>query len=169
MDTYRMYESWGEYPETEERFGSVLGRNQAYIKMTVAKPDKSCFVSFYQHIRRFRIYGKDGELKRDVILDILPGQERPEVDDYLRFIHPISVHATDSYICCINLDMTTEEIENRKTTPNIQVFDWEGKPLTQYKLDCFINTFVVDEVANKIYGAFVEDEDHIYVFNLPRL
>ncbi len=163
------HESWGEYPETEERFGSVLGRNQAYIKTTVAKPDKSCFVSFYQHIRRFRIYGKDGELKRDVILDILPGQERPEVDDYLRFIHPISVYATDSYIYTLNLDMTTEEIENRKTTPNIQVFDWEGKPLTQYKLDCFINTFVVAEVANKIYGAFVEDEDHIYVFNLPRL
>ena len=163
------HESWGEYPETEERFGSVLGRNQAYIKMTVAKPDKSCFVSFYQHIRRFRIYGKDGELKRDVILDILPGQERPDVDDYLRFIHPISIYATDSYIYTLNMDMTTEEIENRKTTPNIQVFDWEGKPLTQYKLDCFINTFVVDEVANKIYGAFVEDEDHIYVFNLPRL
>ena len=115
------------------------------------------------------IYGKDGELKRDVILDILPGQERPDVDDYLRFIHPISIYATDSYIYTLNLDMTTEEIENRKTTPNIQVFDWEGKPLTQYKLDCFINTFVVDEVANKIYGAFVEDEDHIYVFNLPRL
>ena len=127
------HESWGEYPETEERFGSVLDRNQAYIKMTVAKPDKSCFVSFYQHIRRFRIYGKDGELKRDVILDILPGQERPEVDDYLRFIHPISVYATDSYIYTLNLDMTTEEIENRKTTPNIQVFDWEGKPLIQYK------------------------------------
>ena len=105
----------------------------------------------------------------NVILDILHGQERPEVDDYLRFIHPISVYATDSYIYTLNLDMTTEEIENRKTTPNIQVFDWEGKPLTQYKLDCFINTFVVDEVANKIYGAFVEDEDHIYVFNLPRL
>ncbi|UVV62136.1 TolB-like 6-bladed beta-propeller domain-containing protein [Bacteroides fragilis] len=68
------HESWGEYPETEERFGSVLDRNQAYIKMTVAKPDKSCFVSFYQHIRRFRIYGKDGELKRDVILDILQGK-----------------------------------------------------------------------------------------------
>ena len=137
--------------------------------MTVAKPDKSCFVSFYQHIRRFRIYGKDGELKRDVILDILPGQERPEVDDYLRFIHPISVYATDSYIYTLNLDMTTEEIENRKTTPNIQVFDWEGKPLTQYKLDCFINTFVVDEVANKIYGVFVEDEDHIYVFKFMRV
>ena len=124
--------------------------------MTVAKPDKSCFVSFYQHIRRFRIYGKDGELKRDVILDILPGQERPEVDDYLRFIHPISVYATDSYIYTLNLDMTTEEIENRKTTPNIQVFDWEGKPLTQYKLDCFINTFVVDEVANKIYELLLK-------------
>ena len=45
------HESWGEYPETEERFGSVLGRNQAYIKMTVAKPDKSCFVSVsYTHL-----------------------------------------------------------------------------------------------------------------------
>ena len=143
--------------------------NEKEFRFLYPKPDKSCFVSFYQHIRRFRIYGKDGELKRDVILDILPGQERPEVDDYLRFIHPISVYATDSYIYTLNLDMTTEEIENRKTTPNIQVFDWEGKPLTQYKLDCFINTFVVDEVANKIYGAFVEDEDHIYVFNLPRL
>lgn len=160
---------WGEYPETEERFGSVLGRNQAYIKMTVAKPDKSCFVSFYQHIRRFRIYGQDGKLKRDVILDLFPGQECPEVDDNMRLIHPICVYTTDNYIYTLNLDMTTEDVEDRKTTPNIQVFDWEGKPLIQYKLDCFINTFAVDEVAHKIYGVFVEDEDHIYVFNLPQL
>ena len=163
------HESWGEYPETEERFGSVLGRNQAYIKMTVAKPDKSCFVSFYQHIRRFRIYGQDGKLKRDVILDLFPGQECPEVDDNMRLIHPICVYTTDNYIYTLNLDMTTEDVEDRKTTPNIQVFDWEGKPLIQYKLDCFINTFAVDEVAHKIYGVFVEDEDHIYVFNLPQL
>ncbi len=60
--------------------------------------------------------------------------------------------------------MTTEEIENRKTTPNIQVFDWEGKPLTQYKLDCFINTFVVDEVCKiRFMELFVEDEDHICI------
>ena len=163
------HKSWGEYPETEERFGSVLGRNQAYIKMTVAKPDKSCFVSFYQHIRRFRIYGQDGKLKRDVILDLFPGQECPEVDDNMRLIHPICVYTTDNYIYTLNLDMTTEDVEDRKTTPNIQVFDWEGKPLIQYKLDCFINTFAVDEVAHKIYGVFVEDEDHIYVFNLPQL
>ena len=137
--------------------------------MTVAKPDKNCFVSFYQHIRRFRIYGQDGKLKRDVILDLFPGQECPEVDDNMRLIHPICVYTTDNYIYSLNLDMTTEDVEDRKTTPNIQVFDWEGKPLIQYKLDCFINTFAVDEVAHKIYGVFVEDEDHIYVFNLPQL
>ena len=78
-------------------------------------PDKSCFVSFYQHIRRFRIYGQDGKLKRDVILDLFPGQECPEVDDNMRLIHPICVYTTDNYIYTLNLDMTTEDVEDINT------------------------------------------------------
>ena len=80
---------------------------------------------------------KRQELKRDVILDILPGQERPEVDDYLRFIHPISVYATDSYIYTLNLDMTTEEMcirDRGKENVDFRIKD------TEYKIVAYVDS-----------------------------
>ena len=36
----------------------------------------------------------------------------------------------------------------------------------KYDLDVFINAFIVDESASKLYGVFVEDDNHIYEVNL---
>lgn len=161
------YEESGEYPEgVEPRFKDALARNQAYNSLLVAKPDGSRVAVFYQHLRRYRVYGADGGLETDNSLDILPCQEHPDVDDENRYIHPISLYATDRYIYALNLDMTADEIGGKVRNPNIQVFDWEGRPLRQYQLDCYISSFVVDEPNSLVYGVFVEDENHIYRFKL---
>lgn len=160
-------ELWGEYPETEERFGSRLARNQAYNKLIVAKPDGTKIGSFYRYARRFRIYDSSGKLDHDVQLDMLPGDELPNVESEKRYIHPVANYATDQYIYTLNLDMMGEEIGSRTRNPNIQVFTWEGVPIAQYELDHFISAFTVDEKENKIYGVFAEKEDCIYVFNIP--
>lgn len=158
---------WGEYPEAEERFGSRLARNQAYNKLIVTKPDGTKIGSFYRYTRRFRIYNIEGKLEHDIQLNILPRQELPDVDSEKRYIHTIACYATDQYIYTLNLDMTAEEVSKRARTPNIQVFAWDGTPVARYDLEHFISVFTVDEKGKKIYGAFAEAEDSIYVFDLP--
>lgn len=162
-------ELWGDYPENIDRLKSVLNRNQAYSKIMVAKPDGTKFGVFYQSVRRYRIFDVKGNLEQDAILDIVPGEEVPNAEAAKRYIHTIAAYATNQYIYALNLDMTAEEIGERKRTPSIQVFTWDGKPVAQLVLDCFISAFTVDENRSKIYAVFAEDEKTIYTFNLPTL
>ena len=134
--------------------------------MLAAKPDGTCVAVFYQHLRRYRIYNANGELKTDNVLDILPCQELPDVRDENRYIHPIALYATNRYIYTLNLDMTANEISNKVSNPSIQLFDWEGHPLKRYQLDRYISSFIVDEQNGIFYGVFVEDENSIYKFEL---
>lgn len=161
------HQEWGEFPEeVGSRFSTSLARNQAYNSLYVASPDGERVAVFYQYIRRFRIYTSDGKLETDNVLDIQPGERLPDVDSEKCYIHPIALYATNRYIYALNLDMTAQEIGGRKKNPTIQVFDWAGHPVKQYQLDCFVSSFVVDEPNRVIYATFVEDENHIYKFNL---
>lgn len=161
------YEELGVYPEeVKPRFKDALARNQAYNSLLAAKPDGTCVAVFYQHLRRYRIYNANGELKTDNVLDILPCQELPDVRDENRYIHPIALYATNRYIYTLNLDMTANEISNKVSNPSIQLFDWEGHPLKRYQLDRYISSFIVDEQNGIFYGVFVEDENSIYKFEL---
>ncbi|MFS3008037.1 BF3164 family lipoprotein [Bacteroides thetaiotaomicron] len=156
----------GDYPENEERFETKLSRNQAYKSIKIAKPDGEKFASFYCYLRRFRIYNASGDILHDVLLDIQPSEKVLNEVYEKRYLHPIAAYATEQCIYTLNLDMTEDEIIEKTRYPNIQVFSWEGKPLKKYDLDVFINAFIVDESASKLYGVFVEDDNHIYEFNL---
>ena len=63
--------------------------------------------------------------------------------------------------------MTAQELGTANKFPSIQVFDWNGTPVKQLYLDCYISSFVVDETNQIIYGVFAEDDSHIYKFRLP--
>jgi len=160
------FKQWGEYPEDIDRLGSKLSRNQAYKKISVARPDGKRFASFYCSQRRCRIYNDSGELLHDVVLDIHPFTELPDKETNNRYIHTIAACATEEYIYTLNLDMTVDEISNKKRSPNIQVFSWDGKPLKQYWLDVYISAFAIDKERNLIYAIFAEDDSHIYQFEL---
>lgn len=157
----------GTYPEkTDGRFKDALSRNQAYSNLIVAKPDGSRLALVYQFIRRNRVYDDSGNLLSDNVLNIKPGTSEPALNDDERCIHCIAVYATDKYFYTLNLDMTSQELGTIDRFPNIQVFDWDGVPVKQLYLDCFISSFVVDEVHRIIYGIFAEDDSHLYKFRL---
>lgn len=155
-----------DYPESIERFGSKLDRNQAYGHINAARPSGDRFASFYTSDRHFRIIDKDGNLLKDVRLEIPPFDPQIPLDPEQRRIHTLSAFATQDYIYTLNLDMTPEEIYAQKGTPSIQVFSWEGEPLRQYHLDRFISSFTVDEAKGLIYGAFANIENEIYTFQM---
>ena len=158
---------FGTYPEkTGGRFTDALSRNQAYSSIIVAKPDGSRLALTYQFIRRNRIYDASGKLLSDNILNMKPGTSEPALNDEDRCIHSIAIYATDRYFYTLNLDMTLQELGEMNRFPNIQVFDWDGVPVKQLHLDCFISSFVVDEANQVIYGIFAEDDNHLYKFSL---
>lgn len=154
-----------DYPETEERFGSLLARNQAYGRIEAVHPSGERFASFYSFDRRFRIIDRSGEILHDVTLDIAPREKQIPVEDRDRRIHTLSAYATENHIYTLNLDMKPEEIYAQKGLPSIQVFSWEGEPLAQWFLDRFISSFTVDEDSHTIYGVFAENEKEIYTFD----
>lgn len=154
-----------DYPETEERFGSILARNQAYGRIGTVHPSGERFASFYSYDRRFRIIDKSGKILHDVTLDIAPKEKQIPVEEQDRRIHTLSAYATENHIYTLNLDMKPEEIYAQKGLPSIQVFSWEGEPLAQWYLDRFISSFAVDEDSHTIYGVFAENEKEIYTFN----
>lgn len=157
-----------DYPETEERFGDISKRNQAYGRIAAARPSGDRFASFYSFERHFRIIGKEGNILHDVRLDILPREEQIPVEDKDRRIHTLSVYATENHIYTLNLDMKPEEIYKQERRPSIQVFTWDGEPVAQLFLDRFISSFTVDEDEQVIYGVFAENESEIYTFHINR-
>lgn len=160
-------EKIGNYPEdVSPRFKNTLARNQAYTGFLISNPNGTRMAMFYQYLRRWRIFDANGDMLSDNCMEMQPGSSLPKVEDEERYIHPIAVYATDNFIYTLNLDMTALEVGNQARNPNIQVFSWDGKPLKQYKLDCFISSFVVNEKTGEIFGVFVEDMNHIYQFKL---
>ncbi len=155
------------YPETADRFkGQVSERNAAYQYMATAHPSGDKFAAFYVHTRRFQIIDKEGNILKDVTLDIPPCDPEIPLEPVRRRIHVMDVFATENYIYTLNLDMTGDEIAAGKSLPSLQIFSWEGEPLKQLYLDRFISSFTVDEQAQLVYGGFVEVEDAIYTFDL---
>ena len=158
---------FGEYPESSERFESVLMRNQAYVSTLVGHPEGEKFAAFYCNTRGFSIFDASGKLLHQIKLDIQPQEKEISTNAEQRYMHTIAAYATNDYIYTLNLDMTFEEIAAQKQNPNIQVFSWEGEPLKQYNLDCYISSFAVDESNATIYGVFAEDENAtIYTFKM---
>lgn len=121
---------------------------------------------FYQYLRRWIIYDANGIMLSDNCLEIQPGHALPKVEDEERYIHPIAVYATKKFIYTLNFDMTVQEVGSQINNPNIQIYDWEGRPLRKCNLDCFISSFVINEKTGDVFGAFVEDMNHIYQFKL---
>ncbi|MFQ7082998.1 MULTISPECIES: BF3164 family lipoprotein [Bacteroides] len=160
---------WGVYPKGIERFGNLLSRNQAYTKIKVAHPSGKYFAAFYTNSRKLRIYDISGNMLHDIELNILPGEQEVPLEVEKRYIYAIGAYATENYIYTLNLDMTPQDIYARKYNPSLQVFSWEGKPLKQYKLNCYISAFTIDEASRTVYGVFAEDESSIYTFNLDSL
>lgn len=160
-------EKIGNYPEdVSPRFKNTLARNQAYTGLLVSNPEGTRFAMFYQYLRRWIIYDANGIMLSDNCLEIQPGHALPKVEDEERYIHPIAVYATKKFIYTLNLDMTVQEVGSQINNPNIQIYDWEGRPLRKCNLDCFISSFVINEKTGDVFGAFVEDMNHIYQFKL---
>lgn len=60
-----------------------------------------------------------------------------------------------------------QNLENIKT--EILVFDWQGNPVADCKLDRSITAFTVSSDNKKLYAVLITRENEIYEFDLSGL
>lgn len=135
-----------------------------YVKNSVASPDGRMFASFYGYFKRFRIYNDQGQLLKDVSVEIPPFNDDLENEVQDRTIYYNSYpKASGKYIytlCKSGKSTDTKESE-------LQVWKWDGTPVASYKLDRVITLFAIFEKEQKIYAIDGENEDMVYMYQLP--
>lgn len=67
-------------------------------------------------------------------------------------------------VVSVKEDMKTFQTD-RKKYPSILLFDWEGKPLAELKLNRFVNSFDIDLIHNTLYVFDVYD-DEIFTYDI---
>jgi hypothetical protein len=152
--------SFGYYPQW---VNSEENKALIYLKGTTAKPDGKKFASFYAYFKRWRIFDNHGNIEADINVNISP-LTTDFSDRYTYYGYPFS---TDKYIyvCCRNQKFGETQTDNTE----LQIWNWDGKPVAKYMLDKYIGCFTVDEQQNVLYGANSNEgnEDKIFKYHLP--
>ncbi len=134
-----------------------------YVKNVTVKPNGKMFAAFYGYFKKFRIYDCQGNLLKDVSVEINPYDEslNKENRTIFYFSYPKS---SDKYIyaLCKNADNQT------MVNPELQIWRWDGTPVGCYSLDRQISLFAVSEEYGKIYAINGDIEDEIYIYDLPK-
>ncbi len=125
-----------------------------YNKLTVAKPDGEKFAAFYAYAKMIRLYSRDGEMLKEILL------EKPAAasEEGMRVAYYSSYpYATDTYIYVLS------KLDGRQV---LEVWTWEGEMAARYFLDKKIDSFAVSEKYNMLYAINRDREDVIYTIKL---
>lgn len=141
---------FGQYPDLITKKPHELDVF-AYNKLTIAHPAGDKFAAFYAYLKMCRIYGADGSLQKEVLL------EGPvELDNGSRKIYystPPYATAEHIYILAHNTD---EAI--------LEVWNWEAEMVERFSLDKKINRIIVYD--HYLYGFSNVNESVVYVYKL---
>lgn len=141
---------FGQYPDLITKNPNELDVF-AYNKLTVAHPEGNRFAAFYAYLKMCRIYGKDGTLLKEVLLD---GPVELENGQRKMYYSP-APYAKGDYIYILAHD-TDETI--------LEVWNWNAEMVDRYSLDKKVNQIMV--YGNRIYGFSRTNESVVYTFDM---
>jgi hypothetical protein len=152
------YPQWAEGLTGEPNFS-------IYLSSKVAKPDGNKFAAFYAHFKRWRIFDSEGNLLKDIEVNI-PPVVKTSVLLSERMLYYSSAYASDKYIYAVCLNRESNKPRHEQT--EFQVWNWEGKPVAKFILDRKFTCFTVSGdsvlyVADNLEG----NEDKIFKYILP--
>lgn len=135
-----------------------------YVKNSILNKDHSRFISFYGYFKQFRIYNTDGKLLKDVAVQHPPYENtiKEKAEERIIYYHiPPQTYEDYIYVMCKNATRSEEKIQE------LQVWNWEGEPIARYNMDRKLTIFTISPENKKIYAIDGENEDKIYVYDLP--
>lgn len=158
--------TFGTYPESEFKGFEKYAK---HIKTNWSKPDGTLFVTAYiSASNRVKIYNINGQLQKDII--VLDPDSASYEDDYL---FRTTKWASDNYIYFLGLYDSEKKIYNAEPDSifktYLEIWDWEGNPLSRYSFDRPILNFTVSEHLDKIYAYTLHADDKLFEYDLPDL
>lgn len=155
----------GDYPSwAKTNVDQPYQKFITYIKNCVVHPNGSMFAAFYGRFKRFRIYNGSGMLLHDVNVMIEPFStdiEKEYEKQWTYYIGSPQVINNYIYTICIN------QKGNDRKNCELQIWDWEGKPIACYNLDKQVSYFSISYKYNKLFTYDVNTDDEIYIYELP--
>jgi hypothetical protein len=149
---------------------------QLFAKTNTVKPDGTAFASVYDKFPILRIFSSIGKLQKDIRLDnnqrfpyALIKQE-PTLDEVNEMMQNYRmVKSTNHFIYALYVGQETKYLSPglNNLSNIIHVWDWEGNPIMELKLDKKIFTFDVSPSDEFLICSSLEQIDGLYKYKLP--
>lgn len=127
------------------------------------------YATFYTYFKRFKIYDDSGDLIKEVVIQ--PNGEKPYLlkDNKQNIIHFAEPFSSSNYIYVLYIGQSVRDLENYEEEyfPRLTIWDWDGNPIAQYKLNLPITSFAISEDKHQLYGISYLSMGKIFQFELP--
>ncbi len=157
------YKEVVKYPRFMVAQAEASGQEALWVSLTnrpVAKPDGTRFANFYFRYKYFRIFDDNGNVLKEVSVDIEPytSHEATTEKDPFAFAYD-SAFATDEYIYAI---CSTDDRSNpdEEKPSELQVWNWDGEPIASYPLDHKVVFGYITLPDMKLYSFDYLDNDY---------
>ena len=149
---------------------------QLFAKANTVKPDGTAFASVYDKFPILRIYSNTGKLKKDIRLDnhqrfpyalIKQNPTMNEVNEMMQNYRIIK--STNHFIYALYIGQKTKSLSPglNDFSNIIHVWDWDGNPIMELKLDRKIFTFDVSHNDEFLICSSLSKIDALYKYELP--
>ncbi|WP_144603280.1 TolB-like 6-bladed beta-propeller domain-containing protein [Algoriphagus algorifonticola] len=138
--------------------------------MTRLSPRKDKILEMYFRLNYFNLYSLDGSLKKTISLestldDLSLLEKLPELERNYRFS---DVRVYDEFFALLHLNELEQNFATeRKSYPEILIFDWEGNPISKLIFKDFFTSFDFDLANQKVY-TFDSQTDRFKYHEVPQ-
>ncbi|MDD6890674.1 MAG: BF3164 family lipoprotein [Bacteroidales bacterium] len=165
------------YPVMDENI-KIADENkiQLFAKANTVKPDGSTFACVYDKFPILRIYSNTGVLKKEIRLannqrfPFALIKQEPSLDDVNEMMQDYRmIKATNRFIYALYIGQKNKDISPglNDFSNIIHVWDWDGNPVMELRLDEKIFTFDVAPDDAFLICSSLEKLDGIYKYVLP--
>ena len=169
---------FGYYPKIDRLSNNKDRVNVLFSKALINKNDGSMFAVLYDKIPLLRIFTKDGELRKELLLK--NGQNSPlaylneklnesELNELT--LNYLKVKATNNFIYGLYSGKTHAELRTSERRVSdygyyIHVWDWDGNPIAEYELPDPVFGFAVTNDDKHVFCSSLLEDDKLYMFDL---
>lgn len=150
----------GEFPQwmDAENEAGEMPRQLSYGKFLAVSPDGNKFVAFYWHFDHVRFFDRDCRELTCVTADH-EIDKKQEVGGRLLPACYYGAKAVGDKIYALHADSDSTRL--------LEVWDWNGRPISVYRLDRPVTVMTVDTETRRLIAKDAEHCNEIYLYELP--
>lgn len=149
----------GEYPDwVDAETVTEMPLLFLYGKFLAVSPDRNRFAAFYWHFDRVRFFDRDCNMLMDVAANHENGGN--QVDDVTQL--PGCYYGAKAFgdkIYALHADSDSTRV--------LEVWNWEGRPTSAFRLDRPVTVMTVDTAGRRLIAMDSKNSDKIYLYELP--